>query len=449
VWTLNAAGDRVVWLESPPPDAPGGANVKAPADAKNGPICSVNRIMEMDGPKTWLVNVQFTTWVNNCNENTSPILSHRWEQGIDTDQDGFAIITRRGTVVFNAGRLYGADQSPDFYHGQFFQAPPPNFAREKVNVTVASDNSKAEYTVVDRERVFNLGWDSPATRVEATLTTYWVQGSLMNVAADMAAGAPMTGGEIAGMWGGVATFGMSSAWAAQSYVRRQVGSAAASTVQQLPKYRATFDGQAWGGRTSTRKRLYQLLLGIAMRRIGPPDFFNRAGTTSVIVSQDCMTKHVRIQMTFEWSDRTIVQLFGAFGQAGALGATFGVAYQIGANPNDPIDWLAEQEEDMLNLKPSTAPNAVGDPTLNVTQRPIGNRQLNPSSIESRNSRGPGFYQYMITQALLGQCETPPMPGAPLTNTPTPPYPPPAASPFPPRPNVVPINNPPLPVDGRL
>lgn len=420
MWTYDLDGSRRTYLESPPNSGRG----TLPSDVKNGPICKVFSVTETFGVKTFDVNLSFTTWINNCYDKTSPIISHRWETYIDYDEDHFQITTTRGTCLFNVGRLWMAGQTPDMYREQLFTAPHPNFARDHVNVQISSDNTQATYTVVDRERPFNLGSHSPATRLEATLTTWVGHGSAMQAIANsapsihqhhmqMAATAPLLAIGPAGVaaWGVNAFRGMFG-----------VGSTVlGNTVAELPKYYANIKVRAHGGRTTRRYDLAKLCLALAHSWLGRPTFFNLANKTEIILTQDVAGKFVELDMTLRWSDSIIPQLAGIAGPAASLGAILGSALTINGKVSRFLTGFYADNPGEISEAPFSENLArmENDPTLNLTQQGIYNRPMNTGqespvqavnlSTPYRDSRGPGSLQYVLTQALLGQCETPPPP----------------------------------------
>lgn len=424
LWTYDQDGSRRVYLESP-------ALFRGrplPSDARNGPVVKVFSVTETVGIKLFDVHLEITTWVNNCDEKESPILSHRWETTIDYDRDHFQVQTTRGQVIFNVGRLWQAGQTPDMYREAFMGvAPHVNFARDHVNVRVSSDNTRADYTISDVERPFSLGEKSPATRLEAMLTTWMEQGSGPEAAAQSAPTASAAFGSLVP--------GMGDLISPYNWLARNAQGAwglsttlAGNVSGQLPKYRASITCRAHGGRTSSRYDLARLCLGVAHHWLGPPDFFAAASRSEVILTQDVAGKFVELRLTLRWSDDLLVRLAGAVGPVGSLGVIFGRLFDTNRRPGE---FLLSYFEDLETGQPwtenSPANGFEGASDLHLTQQPKGNRPLNTGQTAVgtpinpgspyRWTRSPGSLQHVLTAALLGQCEVPASPpryaGTPL------------------------------------
>lgn len=430
MWTYDKDLSKRVYLESPPGSPPN----NLAGDAKNGPVCKVFSVQEVHGARTWIMHLQFTTWVNNCYDSTSPILSHRWERNIDSDEQHRAIATTTGTVVFHAGRLFSENQSPDFYREQFFQAPPINFAREHINVNVSSDNTMCRYTVVDVERFFNIGGPndpfgvSPAVKVEASLTTWCSIGSMINVAA---AAAPSVGSAIGGLlpqryeipgsvfwWGRQA----SSAWNIAT-------NAATSAVDQLPKYYANVKVRAHGARDSSRKSLADLAMAIAFSRLGSPTFWTMANRSEMVMNQDLADTFVEFDLTLRWMSQTWFALLGALGPVPAATSMIPLLLQDkvsqrffneylprGGTPNNPNGNNTYMTQNAENGVGQPNEYQAGRPLLDQNVRNLAaslkrNRPVNAASPADENSRGVGYMRKVMVQALKGDpCDIPPIPG---------------------------------------
>lgn len=444
MWTYDKDLSKRVYLESPSGQGTK-ANDGLVGDAKNGPVCKVCSVQEVHGARTWIMHLQFTTWVNNCYDKDSPILSHRWERNIDTDEQFRAIVTTTGTVVFHAGRLYSENprQSPDFYREQFFQPPPPNFAREHVNVNVSSDNTTARYTVVDVERFFNVGGHgdpfgvSPAVKVEAHLTTWCGFGSIGNVISQNAPTIAST------MWesipgpmdivspGGMGRFVYRAGSANVNMVRQMSGTA----VDQLPKYYANIKVRAHGARNSSRRDLSELCMAIAFSRLGSPTFWTWANRSEIVMNQDLCDTFVEIDFTLRWMDQTWVQLVGALGPIAASASMLPIILQdkVPQRFFDSYLGVAHPINDITGNNTTMETNATGQPGIYPPGRPLldhalsnrtasgvfsrrsvvlnHNRPMNTTIQSERHNRGVGYVGKVLTQALKGDlCDTPPIPG---------------------------------------
>lgn len=419
LWTFDADGSRRIYLESPPSQR----GNPLPSDVRNGPVCKVFSVRETFGIKTFEVHLQFVTWINHCYDNDSPIISHRFETTVDYDQDHFQTQTTRGTVLFNVGRLWLAQHSPDFYREQLFAPPEPNFARDHVNVQISSDNTQATYTVIDAERAFNLGHNSPATRLEATVTTWVSHGSLIEAAAQSAPAINQhLGAMMPQMSDAVGPFGF-------SYLGRQIGSlwntataVGGNVVGQLPEYYANFRARAHGGRTSKRDDLARLCMALAHSWLGEPTFFGMAYRTEVILTQSvAQTPFVELDMTLRWSESTMIRLAGVIGPPGSLAAIIGSVIGLQGKTKEFLASFYTDSQGLAYTQDVT--HLEGDPRLNCSQDPIGNRHMNTGEVKVprvhgtvwgnpnpnspfKDCRGPGDLKYIITAALLGQCDVP-------------------------------------------
>ena len=439
MWAYDADGRKVVYLQSPPSGNAGRRARILESDAKNGPICKVLAVNGADvhGGKTWMLHLIFQTWINNCYDKESPILSHRWERNVDYDEQYRAIVTTRGKVVFHVGRLWNNQQSPDHYRQQFFQPPPANFAREHVSVDVASDNTTATYTVVDGERFFSLGATSPAVKLEATLMTMVEHGTLGNA---MANAAPQVSNSLFGMaqnaFPSILTFSPSQVI---GHGMSGISAMAGSVASNLPTYTASISVRAHGAKNSQRKELYKLCLAVAFARIGEPTFFSRANRISTRVTQKLDDTFVEVNMSIGWYAHTLVQLTGVLGGYPAMLASFGVGALTDAQRKSFLDsYFSDVSDRNINGNDTAIRSNVGLGGLPeelqslrftaggvdqgflklITQDPsVGNRPMNqPSKTDApqpdiANSRGIGYTRVLMAQALLGDlCTIPPMPG---------------------------------------
>lgn len=430
MYTYDEGGRKVVYLQSPPSSSPNARGVitTLPSDARNGPVCKVFTIQETHGVRTWIMHLQFTTWINNCYDKTSPIISHRWNRSVNYDDQYRAIATTTGIVVFNVGRLWQANQSPDFYRQQFFHAPPESFAREQVNVSIDSDNCTARYTVIDGERFFNLGSDSAAVKVEASLTTWYGMGSMINAIANAgpAIGAVPPGvGQFAfpgldmlGPLGMLVGMGR-RAWGA-------VENIGANAVAELPKRYANIKVRAHGARNSPRRKLFELCNAIAFSRLGHPSLWNMANRSEMIVSQQLDDTFVELDFTLRWMDQTIVQMAGIGGPLAALGTIglYTVVNDAGRGwlgsyfPQTVFGDVDGNDTNEMTFPPGplapagSTPPYPGRPLLSQ-KRLTTNRPMNTVSAVDVHSRGLGYMKKLLTQALsVGPCSIPPIPGIP-------------------------------------
>lgn len=154
-----------VMLESPKPGRI--------CDAKNGPFVDVFSIQMATGdPRMFLVGLQITTFVNECEDNKQnygAFISNRYSQVHDINEDGYLVITTTGRAYFRTDLVYG-QMNPDGLR-QFLFLPIPNgFHRSNIKVAGNSDASGLTYSFTDTQQhsQFVVGDEVGATRLTGT-----------------------------------------------------------------------------------------------------------------------------------------------------------------------------------------------------------------------------------------------------------------------------------------
>lgn len=398
MYGIENNGQRVVYLESPPLSPSG----NLPSDAKNGPIVLVNTIKEIFGAKTWLLNLTIQTWISGCYDKTTPIISNRWDRHVSIDENFRATSTTRGVAVFDVGRLWKAGQSPDDYRSVLFFPPPDNFSRVGINVTVSSDNTRAEYTVVDAENDKNLGVNSPATKLSLNVTNWMNQGSAGHAVAQSAPSLWQTGWSIAS-----AGFRLDT-WGAANAAMGSTTTIAGNMQRELPRYHAHAKCRAEGPRTSSRRDLANLAIALCFNAVGEPNFLNSASRQEIIIGQDRSTHQnvVEVDVSFDWEYATIVQTLGVVGPIGPIAATLGF-FAGAALGNDAagLNFFAKYFPENENREGNAA---AGTTNFNLTKNPIGNKPVGTGTfLDDKNSRASGYLKHLVVQGLLGnQCAVP-------------------------------------------
>lgn len=160
----NSAAVEVL-LESPKPGSI--------CDAKNGPFTDVFSIQMATGdPRMFLVGLQITTFVNECEDNDQnfgAFISNRFSQIHDINEDGYLVITTTGKAYFRTDLVYGR-MNPDNLR-QFLFLPIPNgFHRSNIKVAGNPDASGFTYSFVDSQQhaQFVVGDEVGATRLTGT-----------------------------------------------------------------------------------------------------------------------------------------------------------------------------------------------------------------------------------------------------------------------------------------
>lgn len=406
----DSNGATQPWLTSPGTRPNGQRN---PTDANNGPITSDITVSEHHGTKTWFVYVTFTTYVRDCQDSPSPIISHRFHQSTDIDQDYFTTVVTSGTVIFDVGRLWQANQTPDAYRSQFLLPVAPGMRREHINVEVDDSNTSARYTVVDRVQTFQLGFQSPATRCEAYLTTWYRQGGLPQAVSQATTGVWGRIFSAAGQW---SLDPIHDAGVAISAVGGAVGDAAAAVAAAAPRYYATIVVRAWGSKTSRRMDLFNLCMAIAIAKLGTPESFRLASSIETIVNQEVTGKYVELTITLRWVDELMISFV-----AGIVNMVPGVG------PLEQVNGINVFLQNFVSLgsrffipfvaAPEAAPLLEGTPAT-LSSNPVGNRyplaptipvvggNLAPDAV----ARSADYIRQLVTNGLSGQCENPPVVG---------------------------------------
>lgn len=255
----------------------------ATVDARYGPLTRVLDIRQTIGFRTYIVRVQFVTWINECCTNTvnlktrnlpNPVLSHRWRRYVDIDEDHFSIVVGEGEVIFRSDVLAVMQRKPDQYRMNFFHPVDTNFQRQTIHTSAASDGTTVNYKVVDKEMPFNLGRNSTATRLECYQTS----------------GASVSG---------TAAFVLGAFEAARNLSVRPI-------VNVAPKFMNHVLARAWGDRNSDRGEgrdaleiatLMGAATGVVLNRMAAAEGQFGHMDAEIIITHEVTGKFVEVQMT--------------------------------------------------------------------------------------------------------------------------------------------------------
>ncbi len=148
--TTSEVAETEILIESPPT----GAKV----DAHNGPDPIFCHITEFLGTNGFVITWAIRTWLVEClpGANPSPVVSNRFDQIHDVDDDQVTTITTYGTVVFRTDLLYAANLVPDDFRGAIMAPIFRGFRRARIQVKQMSDTT-VKYLTIDRQTpvVFN------------------------------------------------------------------------------------------------------------------------------------------------------------------------------------------------------------------------------------------------------------------------------------------------------
>lgn len=359
-------------------------------DADNGPTPISFDILEIQGISTFLVRYRIECRVNECTGGSRPIiLSHRWQTRLEIDQDHFSTRIVQGVAVFRGDEVRSQNVNVDQFRRDLFHPIGQNMQRENVVVDVLSGGNAVQYSFVDREKAFNLGVNSVATRVEmfqsggvyqpdvAATTTSHIIGELQRgVDRNLQAAA----GSTTPQGGAFVAVGLANAVFA---------SAVSLAKSILPRYFAHIVVRAWGNRNSKKSDLRRLAIGTALSKVGGPSLLY---ATEAVLTEESTGKYVTFEITHRYFSQ-IQQL--ALLVSGRNTANVGQFLTSFVAPGlDPVFALFTQSEDLFN--------SFGGST--ATQVDVGN----PAFPNSSNSRGT-WLGGAVAQALQEPCAVPDAP----------------------------------------
>lgn len=156
-------------------------------DAHNGPICNVFSIQECLGDaRTFIVNLEITTYVNECEEAENKIgslLSNRFSQIHSLDEDYGLTVVTTGVAHFRTDLIYDPIfgfpvNNPDALRNYLFLPIPYGFKRHVDYVRGFPDSSGIEYQFSDVQQAqqFVVGDEVGATRIEANYREVLISG---------------------------------------------------------------------------------------------------------------------------------------------------------------------------------------------------------------------------------------------------------------------------------
>lgn len=283
-------------------------------DAANGPIPEICTITSVIGIKTLIVHFRIKTCVNEIGgdspSNRYILLSHRWKWSASIDKDHLTTRTTEGEAIFRADVLADSGTTPDQYRAFLFPPVPSNFRRTSVEVLEPADGNKVLYRVVDTEHFFNVGTNSPSTRIECYQTVNYQKAGLgqaaasglgSSVAAGAASGA-VVGGGLALSTGGALTpailvgAGIGGVGGAAKHLL--TGAASALT----PSINNHIFVRVWGNRSSNRRALEDLAFAIALARVGVP---GEGVNTEMILTHDVAGKFVELMLSLRFGAESL------------------------------------------------------------------------------------------------------------------------------------------------
>ena len=294
--------DGNVWIRSPALDSNGNP---FSCDVKGGPFCEVIGPPKLHSDRTWELHLIFTTYFRECpplvmTQATKPrlVLSNRFSQNIDIDEDGFSVLITQGRVIVDLSQVVSSGSNADVFRGAYFFPVPQGFQRQ-IRVTQLSDGSTLDYTTVDTQKSHGYP-GNVAQRIEIEQAGGW---GIMGQADLLAEFAGAGASAIAGALGGLVTSGRRTGTRVAGRIAAGaiLAQAAHATAQlavssRLPKFTKTITARCWGSPTSKRSELTALALSLCFQRI--PFDTNQDSTFAIQVSEEVTGKFSEVSITF-------------------------------------------------------------------------------------------------------------------------------------------------------
>ncbi len=276
ILAMAANGQMATVLQCP-------SSAAAQGDATVGPLIKVNSVSRILGERTWLVGLSF-----ECCINESPdallVTSNRWTQSVGVNFQHLATRTTEGVVRVRGDKLRATTNPVDTLRSQFLAfSIPVGFKRTAIQVSAHADGVSASYMVRDEEQAYNLPANCPAVRLEV-MDGGWVRQGSWGRAFVNAMGAVAR----RDTWLGVSP--ADGRFFSQNLIANLIG--------ELPKRTKTVLVRAWGNRSTSRVKLVDLGLAVALARIGGAAVIDTT-TTELLVTQDT-ANFVTVSLTKQW-----------------------------------------------------------------------------------------------------------------------------------------------------
>lgn len=269
-------------------------------DVKGGPFVKVLSVTQNLADRTFIVSIQFETFVHECPASQRPVLLlHRWKRFVHTDEHHLTTVYTEGEATFNLAELVRLGTIPDQYRHWLFPPLPVTMRRVRHEVIPTSDGASVNYRTLDTESMFSWDPAARATRVEATQRVWMVRPSFLSNLQQALPGALVSVGQSAaqglafGPFPGVLGSGAGAAAGAISGAIGAAGSIIGTAIASMPTINAMCTARVWGNRDSRRKRLQELAVAICLGRIGPAD---PSMATTFSIMHDVTGKFVEVSL---------------------------------------------------------------------------------------------------------------------------------------------------------
>lgn len=144
-------------------------------DAETGPKAIRCDVWRVDGARTFMGRAVFTTVLAECcdqdEDDFSPVLSHRWSDQHQIDENFFTTRIVTGEVIFRRDILDLQNKTADDFRRTIVHPVPDRFQRRRVEVTQNPSGTVLAYRLVDEQQYLSIGQLNPATRLQCFFTT--------------------------------------------------------------------------------------------------------------------------------------------------------------------------------------------------------------------------------------------------------------------------------------
>jgi hypothetical protein len=307
------------------------------SDAANGPNVEVVTVKEIVGERLFMVRLRVTATVNEGPgvnvartgggnaQAFRVLLSNRWRQWTEQDDQYFVALCSEGEAVFRGDELRRRGAVPDNYRAAVMPPVPTNFSRIGIQVVPSEDGLRLHYRCVDRELAFNTPAGYGATRVEAYCTRSMVHPDAIG---GIAAGLTATVPTAITFANSLSLRGVGTTQDSRDRMTRGLATAFGTTVsiarQTFPVLTATASAKAWGHRGSRRITLASLAVGICAARVG---IGGPERTTTASLTQELSGKYVEFNISHTYVMVPLVRTVDPTADDGTL-------------TNDPMEFVA-------------------------------------------------------------------------------------------------------------
>jgi hypothetical protein len=452
------AGSSVI-LESPAIQR--GTGTRMPCDVVGGPIVTVVGVPLMVGFRHWIVTLSFETAVRDQIDLLGPpqpyqnaILTNTWVATEDIDYQRRSVRRFAGRAVLRADLLRAGRINANSLRDLYLFKCPDHYQRNVIHVELSEDGTTLDWSFEDTMRGYDLGKGSPILDIEVFRTGYTKMGSPYQVAVD-------TIRQVAR--DATLAVGLDVASGLTSLLAAPIAAGILAGLDNLPKTWIQCRCDITGDRNANLSALTAIAIGICVHQLGVSESFlaNPAiltiGTAEVVFRQDIADKiYTSVEMTLHWT-ADVASIIDA---ARTGSATIRSLVSNVLPPNTPVSGLgnlltimSSNPETLVSAKGATAFLGNGPGGVGVFQNNANGDQViadrtgafyldNPPmnqgayGVVPRDNQGlganfgvvsgtpvgtiPAGIEHLIVQALLGQGQQPPAPGAfapPLTAAP--------------------------------